>query len=212
MTWQAIGGKMMHRSVPAALALLLVAGPAVAAIPGQNPDWPCQQRFVPALTAGTFWNGPLPNGPDWHANRQVAALVAETAPREVPLDEGRAKLAAFVRRLKPADTKTLPPLLFVGIVDETNRQRGEIIDHIQDLTRRQRDLGDLVSKITTELQAIPADAVGEAADRRAEIVQRRDFVIRSFDETQRTMRYACEVPVELEARLGDYAKTLQAKP
>ena len=201
----------MHRSVPAILALLLVGfRPAEAAIPGQNPDWPCQQRFVPALTAGTFWNGPLPNGADWHANPRVAALVAETAPREVPREEGRAKLAAFVTRLKPAESRTLPPLLFVGIVDETNRQRSDIIDHIEELTRRQRELGDLVAKIAGELQAIPADAEGDAAARRAEITQRRDFVIRSFEETQRTMRYACEVPVELEARLGDYAKTLQA--
>ena len=201
----------MHRSVPAMLVLLLALGrPAEAAVPGQNPDWPCQQRFVPALTAGTFWNGPLPDKADWQANPRVAALVAETAPREVPRDEGRAKLAAFVKRLKPVESRTLPPMLFVGIVEETNRQRGEVIDHIEDLARRQRELGDLVAKITAELEAIPADAQGEAADRRAEIVQRRDFIIRSFEETQRTMRYACEVPVELEARLGDYARTLQA--
>lgn len=202
---------MMHRSVPLALALLLSAvRPAEAAIPGQNPDWPCQQRFVPALTAGTFWNGPLPTGPDWRANPRIAALVAETAPREVPREEAHAKLAAFVKRLKPAEKRSLPPLLFIGIVDETNRQRGAIMENIEDLTRRQRELGDLVAKIAAELQAIPPDAEGEAADRRVEIVQRRDFVIRGFEETQRTMRYACEVPVDLEARLGDYAKALQA--
>ncbi|HEV2677436.1 MAG TPA: hypothetical protein VGV37_23100 [Aliidongia sp.] len=201
----------MRRSVPVILALLLAGvGPAGAAVPGQNPDWPCQQRFVPTLTAGTFWNGALPNGPDWRANPRLAALVAGTAPREIPRDEARAKLAAFVKRLKPAERRTLPPLLFIGIVDETNRQRGAIIDSIEDLTRRQRDLGDLVAKISAELQAIAPDVQGEAAGRRAEIVQRRDFVIRSFEETQRTMRYACEVPVELEARLGDDAKALQA--
>ena len=208
-----IGGKRMRHLVPVVLSLLLVAlRPAEAAIPGQNPDWPCQQRFVPALTAGTFWNGPLPTGPDWRANPRIAALVAETAPREVPRDEARAKLAAFVKRLKPAEKRTLPPLLFAGIVDETNRERSAIIENIEDLTRRQRELGDLVAKIAAELQAIPPDAQGEAAGRRAEIVQRRDFVIRGFEETQRTMRYACEVPVELEARLGDYAKTLQPAP
>ena len=203
----------MHRSALTILALLLATlRPATAAIPGQNPDWPCQQRFVPTLTAGTFWNGPLPAGADWHADRRVAALVAETAPREVPLDEGHAKLAAFVKRLKPAERRAVPATLFTGIVDETNRQRSEVMARIEELTRRQRELGDLVAKISAELQAVPADAQGDAAVRRAEIVQRRDFVIRSFEETQRTMRYACEVPVELEARLGDYARTLQAVP
>ncbi|HWK46289.1 MAG TPA: hypothetical protein VNT30_16330 [Stellaceae bacterium] len=197
-----------------ALSALLFAGipPAHAAIPGQNPDWPCQQRLIPLLTADTFWNGPLPSGQDWRADPRVAAVVSETAPREVPLREGHAKIAAFAKHLKPAERRTLLPVLFIGIVDETNRQRGEIIDRIEELTRRQRELGDRVAQIAAELGAIPPDATGEAAGRRAEIVQRRDFVIRGFEETQRTMRYACEVPVELEARLGDYARTLQAAP
>jgi hypothetical protein len=208
-----VRGNTMHRFVPMVLAALLaVFRPAVAAVPGQNPDWPCQQRFVPALTAGTFWNGPLPDGPDWHANPRVAAVVAQTASREVPRDEARTKLAGFVKSLKPAERRALPPLVFAGIVDETNQQRGAIIDDIEALTRRQRELGDLVAKIAAELKAIPPDALGEAAGRRAEIVQRRDFVIRGFEETQRTMRYACEVPVELEARLGEDAKILQPGP
>jgi hypothetical protein len=202
----------MRRTVLSGLLLLLASPSAPAAIPGQNPDWPCQQRFVPALTAGTFWNGTLPSGPDWHANPRIAALVGETAPRDIPREEGHARLAGFVKRLKPAEARTLPPLLFIGIVDETNSERAEVIGHIEDLTRRQRELGDVVAKIAAELQAIPPDAQGDDAAKRAEIVQRRDFVIRSFEETQRTMRYACEVPVELEARLGDYAKVLQGRP
>jgi hypothetical protein len=36
-------------------------------------------------------------------------------------------------------------------------------------------------------------------------------VTRAFESTQRTMRYACEVPVQLEARLGRYARFLQAR-
>ncbi|GGF01517.1 hypothetical protein GCM10011611_03800 [Aliidongia dinghuensis] len=201
----------MHRLLPAVVALLAVsAGPARAAIPGQNPDWPCQQRFVPALTAGTFWNGPLPDKADWHADPRVAALVADAAPREVPLDESHAKLAAFAKRLKPAERRRVLPVLFLGLVDATNDQRHEVMGRIEELTRRQRELGDVIAHVTDELQAISPDATGDAAARRAEIVQRRDFVVRSFEETQRTMRYACEVPVELEARLGDYARLLQA--
>ena len=70
-------GKRIYRLLPAAAVLLaILAVPARAAIPGQNPDWPCQQRFVPALTAGTFWNGPLPDKADWHADARVAAQVA----------------------------------------------------------------------------------------------------------------------------------------
>jgi hypothetical protein len=32
----------------------------------------------------------------------------------------------------------------------------------------------------------------------------------AYQESQRTLRYACEAPVQLESRLGDYARALQA--
>jgi hypothetical protein len=35
------------------------------------------------------------------------------------------------------------------------------------------------------------------------------FVIRQYEEVERTIRYACEVPVQLEARLGLFAQALQ---
>lgn len=196
--------------------LLLAAGLALsgagadAAPPKTDPDWPCKQRLVPELTAATFWSGPpLPADRDWHADARVASEVAAVAPRDVPLEEGIAQLGHFSEKLRKSDRKTILPQVFVGIVEETNRQRGEIIASIKDLARRQRALGDTVAKITTELEDNAATSDGDAAQRRDEITQRRGFVIRSFEETERTMRYACEVPVDLEARLGGYAQVIE---
>lgn len=200
------------RSLTTLPVLLLALSTAQAAPPGTDPDWPCHQRLVPELTAATFWSGPpLSAKADWQANPKIAAEVAAVAPRDVAVDDAVASLNRFAAALKPAERKTLLPMLFLGIVDETNRQRSEIIDRIEELDRRQRGVGDTVAKITTELAAIPETAQGEDAKRRDEIVQRRDFVIRTFQETERTMRYACDVPVELEARLGSFAKALEAK-
>ena len=61
------------------------------------------------------------------------------------------------------------------------------------------------------LNAIPPDATGDQAAQRDDIMQRRALVIRGFEDVQRTIRYACDVPVQLEARLGAYARALQAK-
>jgi hypothetical protein len=191
---------------------LLAASAAQAAPPGTDPDWPCRQRLVPSLTAQTFWSGPpLPDKADWQADPKLAAEVAAVAPRDVAVDDAVASLDRFAGSLKPAARKTLLPLLFLGIVDQTNQQRSAIVDRIEELAKRQRGVGDTVAKITAELQAIPDTAEGDDAQKRAEIVQRRDFVIRTFQETERTMRYACEVPVELEGRLGSFAKALEAK-
>ena len=44
---------------------------------------------------------------------------------------------------------------------------------------------------------------------REEVVSRRAFLIREYEEIDRTIRYACEVPVQMEAKLGVLAQTLQ---
>lgn len=193
-----------------ALTILVMPAAAAAAPAPANPDWPCQQRLVPALTAGTFWSGPLPL-PEPEPETRVAQAIAAAAPRDVPLDRAAAALSGFADQLSAADRAALLPRAFLGLVDAVNRQRSAVIGRIEQLTRRQRELGRLAADVTRELAAIPADATGEDAARRAEIVDRRAFVIRSFEETQRTMRYACEVPVELEARLGAFARLLQGR-
>jgi hypothetical protein len=202
-------------TVIAAGIALAVAAPAAAlaaARKGDDPDWPCQQRVVPTLGAGTYWSGPsLEGAGDWNAEPKVAALVQQIAPRQVPAAQGEAAIATFADGLAAGDDrKRLLSLAFTGLLEETNRQRAEIIARLDDLGRRQRDLAAIASQAGEALQTIPADATGDDAARRADLVQRFTFVTRAFESTQRTMRYACDVPVQLDARLGRYARSLQA--
>jgi hypothetical protein len=67
----------------------------------------------------------------------------------------------------------------------------------------------LVSRLSTQLRAIPPNASGEAAAKRIDLQQRHDFTARNFEEIQHTIRYACETPVALDARLGVWARALQ---
>jgi len=108
--------------------------------------------------------------------------------------------------LPGADRPARSALLFAGLVDETNGQRAEVIDRLRGVARRQRSLTELVSKITAELRALPPDA---PAAQREEVVGRRAFLIREYEEIERTIRYACEVPVQMEAKLGALAQALQ---
>ncbi|HVJ52672.1 MAG TPA: hypothetical protein VM689_09435 [Aliidongia sp.] len=203
---------MWHRSCLAASLYLMLGGAALAQPAPPDADWPCRQRLVPELTAGGLWNGPPPPADrKWQDDKRIAGLVTSVSSRDLPVDEGKAQLNKFADGVKPAERKVILPEIFAGIVDEVNRQRGEVIARLREMTRRQRDIGDVVAKVTTELQQIPETAEGADAQRRAEIVQRRNYVIRAFEETEHTMRYACEVPVALEARLGDYARLLQGK-
>jgi hypothetical protein len=191
-------------------ALGLVSAAAIAAVRGEDPDWPCQQRLVPSITAAAVWSGPTLEGSgDWHAEPRVAGLVTRIAPREVPTPEGEAAIKRFLEEAD-GERNHLATLAFAGLLEETNRERADLIDRLKQFARRQQSIAEIVARITTELRAIPPDSQGDAADRRAELEQRRSFTTRAFEEAQRTVRYACEAPVQLEARLGAYARALQA--
>jgi hypothetical protein len=193
------------------LALLSVS--AFAAPPVQDPDWPCQQRLVPQLSAGTYWTGaPIPDVVDWRSNPRVADLVQAVMPRDVSIETGTGKIEAFAKGLKGDEKTKILPVAFAGILDETNQERGQFIARLKELTRRERDIAAQVAKLTDEINAIPADANGETASRRTDAMERQAFLTRTFDETRRTMQYACEAPTQLEARLGAYARALQSNP
>jgi hypothetical protein len=194
---------------------LVIAGTTCLAAPaprgGQDPDWPCQQRLMPTLGGGALWSGPpLDSVGDWHGDPAVAELVERIAPRNVSTEAGVAAIGAFADQLPPsADKRRLMTLVFAGLLDETNRERSEIIARLKALGRRQHELADIASQAGEALRAIPADATGDAAARRSDLEQRFAFVTQAFENTQRTMRYACEAPVKLEARLGRYAQTVK---
>jgi hypothetical protein len=174
-----------------------------------NPDWPCQQRLVRKLTAAAYWNGlPLQGLGDWRADPEVADLVHRLAPRRVTTQEGSAEIAAFVQTLSQDRPRRLA-LAFGGLLEETDEERSTLIAQLEQIGRRQRELADLVARLATELNAIPPDAQGETAAKRIDLQQRHDFTARNFEEIQRTIRYACEAPVELDARLGAWARALK---
>lgn len=174
-----------------------------------DPDWPCQQRLVPRLSAAAYWNGPsLDKIGDWHADPVVADLVRRLAPRRVSTAEGLTGIADFAKTLS-GDRQRRLALAFCGLLAESDRERAGLIEKLKEIGRRQRELADLVAELATQLNAIPADATGEAAARRIDLQQRHDFTARNFEEIQHTIRYACETPVELDARLGAWARALQ---
>jgi hypothetical protein len=188
---------------------VVIRGAGAAPPPSGDPDWPCQQRLVPKLTAAAYWNGPpLEDLGDWRADPQVADLVQRLAPRRVSTEEGLAAIGAFARSLSEDRPHRLA-LVFRGLLEETDRERSALIEQLKQIGRRQRELADLVARLAAERDAILPGATGEAAANRLDLQQRHDFTARNFEEIQRTIRYACEAPVELDARLGIWARALQ---
>jgi len=189
--------------------VLAVALLAAAAARSENPDWPCQQRLVPRLTTAAYWSGPLDNEGDWQADPEIAALVRRIAPRRVSTEAGLAEIERFAKTATVDRPRRLT-LVFRGLLEETDRERAGLIGQLTQMGRRQRELAELVGRLADELRSVPPDAIGGAAERRVDLQQRRDFTARNFAEIQRTIGYACEAPVALDARLGAWARALQA--
>ena len=185
------------------------AGVPAAPQRAEDPDWPCQQRLVPHLSAAAYWSGPPLEGlGDWRADQRVADLVRRLVPRRVSTQEGLSQIVVVALSLSGDRPRRLA-LAFEGLLEETDRERTALIDQLKQIGRRQRELAGLVYRLGAELDAIPPDAPGDAATKRVDLRQRHDFTARNFDEIQRTIRYACEMPVELDARLGAWARALQ---
>ena len=188
----------------------ITAGPSAHSAPTRagDPDWPCQQRLVPRLTTAAYWNGPLDARGDWRADPEIAELVHRLAPRRVTTEEGLAEIAKFADTASEDRPHRLA-LVFRGLLEETDRERAGLIEQLTQMGRRQCELADLVARLADDLDAVAPDTTGEAAQKRVDLQQRHDFTARNFEEIQRTIRYACEAPVELDARLGAWARALQ---
>lgn len=188
-----------------ALVIVLFAG---AAPRSEDPDWPCQQRLVPHLTPAAYWNGPVDEQGNWQADPEIAELVHRLAPRRFKTEEGVAAIMNFAKTTSEDRPHRLA-LAFRGLLEETDRERAGLIEQLRQMGRRQRELADLVARLADELAAIAPDTTGEDAEKRVDLKQRHDFTARNFEEIQQTIRYACETPVALDARLGVWTRALQ---
>lgn len=189
------------------LAALMPSSSIAAA---SDAEWPCQQRLVPVLTAGMIWNGPpIDDVGDWRADPRVTELVEHIVPRDIGPEQGEAAIAAFAEQLGSDKARPIT-LAFSGLLTETNHERAEVIERIKDLGERQRNLAALIDRLTTELGAMTDAEHGDVSPARDELQQRLTYTSRTYAEVQRTMRYACQVPVSLDARLGAYARALES--
>jgi hypothetical protein len=202
---------MTRHLIPAAAAMLLLAAfslPAPAAVQ-HDPSWPCQQRKVPQLSLGQFWNGPdLPkSAADWEKDAGVSAVVEEVAQRRVPLDEAKKKIADFAASLAPDKKQERMMMVVQGLFDHMGRERSDVMSGISHYAHNQADLAAYVRKESSEVDAFRAkpDADPDELDRRTD---KLNMDIRTFEERSKSLTYVCEVPTVIEQRLYQLMKTV----
>lgn len=179
--------------------------------PAAEVRWPCAQRKVSTISAGTIWSGPdVAQGKNWDDDNDVAGLAQKLAARRTSLDEVDTLVADFAKTAGADKDKKLTAL-FVGVLDIINENRDKILQGImryaqgqERLAERMREESDKISQAQDEATAV----VGVAVDQ-----QNKDFAWdqRIFKERRQALSYVCETPSLLERRAFEIAKRIQAQ-
>ncbi|AHJ65620.1 putative secreted protein [Granulibacter bethesdensis CGDNIH4] len=212
-----VSNLMLRNTVFRLTSLLLLTTaattPSWAASFDKDPDWPCQQRLVPHVAAATYWAGeaPVPSAEDAPQDKARAAVIAAVSDRSLPLADGQARLAAYADTIPQAERSKVLGTLFADITAAIDTERTSLISRIKELGRHQRGIARQVEAVNGDLSKLPEEPQGADLVKSNDLNSERGLLVRSYQETQHTMRYVCEAPADLEGRLAAYARTLQAK-
>ncbi len=192
-----------------ALALLLVlAAPAAAQQPARDQgDWPCRQVKVPRVALAAVWSGPSLDAAlaSWRGDAAVADLVRRLAARRTPMEEAQRLIADFANSAGDRRKERLT-LLFAGVYDSLDSERGEVIAGLERYGRRQKEMAE---KLRADTQAL-REAQSASADF-AKLREQNDALqwsLRVFEERRKAVSFVCETPALIEQRLGALARAV----
>jgi hypothetical protein len=199
----------MTRVVYALVMIVAFAASAAHAADPRYPDWPCVQAKVPDLSPAALWAGPPLDEPAkaWANDPAIKDLVPRLAARRVPIEDAQ-KLIADVMTGSAAERETKGKLLFAGVFERLNAERGEVMRGIERLARRQKDMADKIRESVIELHRIQDLPAPEPA-KLEELSRQVEWSTRIFEDRRKTVRFVCVVPVLLEQRLGALARAIQ---
>lgn len=186
--------------------LLALSHGAATAATFDDPDWPCIQRKVPTLTVGQMWPGPPPEG-DWQADPELARLVGTIAARRTTLEEVEALAGAYAARLPAGERPARMALLFAGVLDRIDVERGQTIGGIGRYAHKQADVAARIKAREADLSALEA-APEPDLDKIEELRDTLKWDIRVYRERAQALTYVCETPVLLEQRAFAIARIL----
>ena len=185
------------------LAPVLTASFSIAAYAAdpRYPDWPCAQAKVPELSVAAVWDGPSIDGVGdaWKNDPKLGDLLVRLAARRTPIEDAQKAAGDFVGAAGAAKTEKAK-LLFAGLFAELNQQRVEVMDGIDRIAQKEKELAETVRSDRAELGTLQ-DSQNPDQKKIDELSNRLQWGTRIFEERRKTIRYVCEVPTAIERRL-----------
>lgn len=200
----------MRRSIVLCTVLSVVgsADLSFAADP-RYPDWPCVQAKVPEISLAAVWAGPALDDVvgKWKDDAKISALVERLAARRTPLDDAQNLVAEFLSG--PAAEKTeIGKLLFAGLYDTLNAQRSSVMNGLERVTRKQREAAEQIHADTLALHELH-DAPTPDQTKIEQLANQLTWRTRIFEDRNKVIRFACEVPTAIDQRLFALGRTIQ---
>src|SRR5262249_47483294 len=105
------------------------------------PDWPCAQAKVPELSVAAVWDGPAIDTARgaWTNDPKIRDLAARPAARRTPVEEAQKAAVDFVTG-DDGDKGEKAKQLFAGLFDALNQQRAEVMDGIDRIAQKEKEL------------------------------------------------------------------------
>ncbi|MEI4485052.1 hypothetical protein V8J36_02535 [Frigidibacter sp. MR17.14] len=186
----------------ALLALVALAGPALADGPPKDADWPCVQRKVPHLSLGSVWAGPLPD--DALEARSQDGAIRETAARLALRRTGEDEARALIAATAPGDRAAL----YLAVFRDIDHTRDRVMQGIARYARKQTELDTRINALRVEQRGLEGS---KDFDRIDTVERDLDWATRIFRERQQSLTYVCEVPVILEQRAFALGREVMAQ-
>lgn len=197
----------------AVLCLFVVGDLAAesAAPVSEEAEWPCAQRYVPEISAGTIWVGPPLEelSTPWYENEAARDFVYQLSAEGLESEEGVAMIDEFAATLGPDRNEVLTQL-FAGLFDKFNVARSRMLRGIRNFFRRQQILVKQINSLENEIHELDAAGVAKDDQRLKDLNTQLTWNVRVYDERQKLTVYVCEEPVLLEQKLGVFARAIQA--
>lgn len=204
-------------SIPAlALALALVfalygAGASIAA-DKTHPDWPCLQKKIEEVSVTQVWDGPaIDDIKGWRDDEDVAKLVQFLVTRKHSVDEASAEIKKYAEALPATERDKRMTTVFAGLFETMSAERRTILSGIEKYNKRQKERADIVELKGKAIEELEAKASkDEAAAAELEKAQEDyEWETRIFKERNDNVPIACELPVLIDQRLFELAKSIR---
>jgi hypothetical protein len=172
------------------------------------PDWPCAQAKVPEISLAAVWAGPPLDdvAGKWKSDAKIDAMVARLAARRTPLEDAEKQITDFLSASNDKIEKG--KLLFAGLFDTLNAQRSSVMNGLERITRKQREAADKIRADTLALHELQDTPTPDQA-KIEQLANQLTWQTRIFEDRNKVVRFACEVPVAIDQRLFALGRTIQ---